>query len=87
MNEHETKYIFDILLGTCGFLLVAWGRFMWSRVTKLEDRLDDQTRELHSAIDQQGEVFREEHGKLRDQMTKQHDRIVEILVAQKSGGS
>jgi F0F1-type ATP synthase membrane subunit b/b' len=85
LNEQTSIELVDLLLAICGFLLATVGRVMWQRINKIEDKLTEQTRELHQAIDHQGAVFREEHGKLREQMTKQHEHIVEILIQTRQG--
>jgi hypothetical protein len=80
MSENDYRHIIDIMVAACGFLLAAWGRFLWARIMRLEDKLEDQTRELNQAIDNQGQIYRDEHAKLRDHMTAQHDRIIELLM-------
>jgi len=82
VNVQEYQQIIDYLFAAAAFSVVAWARYMFNRVAKCEKQVAEQTKELHDAIDHQGEVFREEHSKLREQMTEQHNKIVDILINQ-----
>ena len=65
----------------CLMAVISWlARVMWGRQNRLEKALQDSTQDLHRAIHDQGQILRQEHGKLRDTMTEQNNRIVDILL-------
>jgi len=53
---------------------------LWARITKLEEKVDANMTGVAESFRQVNEVNRQEHAKLREQMERQHNQIIGMLM-------
>ena len=80
MNEHDLRQAIDYLLTGAGVVFVGLMQVLWARITKLEEKVDANMTGVTESFRQVNEVNRQEHAQLREQMERQHNQIIGILM-------
>jgi len=80
LNEHELRQAIDYLLTGAGIVFVVLIQVLWARITKLEEKVDANMGSVSESFRQVADVHRQEHAQLRDQMERQHNQIIGLLM-------
>lgn len=80
MTLAEYAKLAEIMAGIILALMIWWGKYVFGRVVKLEDRQDAQAVETRQELAEQRRIMRQEHARLREDMQKYHEQVIALLI-------